>query len=91
MEEIDLKNPDGVLRALKAHQAGTHVFSIPFAEPGPGWLERVPLVTKSGRELSDADIEALADEAERGYCVAPDASVPSDICGHTLPCPEHGA
>jgi hypothetical protein len=29
-----------------------------------------PYVTKSGRVLSDADIEALADEAERGYDVS---------------------
>jgi len=28
-----------------------------------------PFTTKTGRVLSDADIEALADEAERGYDV----------------------
>jgi hypothetical protein len=28
-----------------------------------------PLVTKAGKVLADADIEALADEAERGYDV----------------------
>jgi ribbon-helix-helix CopG family protein len=28
-----------------------------------------PYTTKTGRNLSDADIEALADEAERGYDV----------------------
>lgn len=33
-------------------------------EPG------LPLVTKSGRVLTDADIEALADEAEAGYDVS---------------------
>lgn len=33
-------------------------------------LRRKPLYrTKSGRVLTDADIEALADEAERGYDV----------------------
>jgi hypothetical protein len=26
-----------------------------------------PFITRSGRELTDEDIEALADEAERGY------------------------
>lgn len=29
-----------------------------------------PYVTKTGRVLTDADIEALADEAERGYDVS---------------------
>jgi hypothetical protein len=32
-----------------------------------------PLVTKTGRVLTDEDIEDLADEAERGYEVLPDA------------------
>jgi hypothetical protein len=33
-------------------------------------LDRTQLVTKSGKVLTDADIEALADEAERGYDVS---------------------
>lgn len=35
-----------------------------------------PYVTKTGRELSDADIQALADEAERGYDVSHLLAVP---------------
>jgi len=31
--------------------------------------EAQPMVTKSGRVLTDADVQALADEAERGYDV----------------------
>jgi hypothetical protein len=30
-----------------------------------------PIVTKTGRVLTDADIQALADEAEAGYPVCP--------------------
>jgi hypothetical protein len=29
-----------------------------------------PFITKTGKVLTDADIEALADEAERGYDVS---------------------
>jgi hypothetical protein len=29
--------------------------------------DNTPLVTKTGKVLTDEDIEALADEAERGY------------------------
>ncbi|MGW5360557.1 hypothetical protein [Actinopolymorpha pittospori] len=36
------------------------------AAKGDGW-DPGPFVTKSGRVLTDADIEALANEAERGY------------------------
>ena len=32
-------------------------------------LAEEPYVTKTGKVLSDSDIEALADEAERGYDV----------------------
>jgi hypothetical protein len=40
-----------------------------------GWLKHhVPAVTETGRVLADADFEALADEAERGYDVPGGAS-----------------
>jgi hypothetical protein len=59
--------------------------------------------TKSGKYLSDADIQALADEAEQGYCVEVletlhgsfvrrDGTITDTytvLCGHPLPCPEH--
>lgn len=34
-----------------------------------GWPERIPLRTATGRVLTDADVQALADEAELGYDV----------------------
>ena len=43
------------------------------APPHAGRRERareVPIRTKTGKVLTDADIEALADEAERGYDIS---------------------
>lgn len=34
-----------------------------------------PFITKTGKVLTDADIEALADEAERGYDVEPTRAI----------------
>lgn len=47
-----------------------------FREEMAGYA-RGPYRTKTGRELSDAEIEALADEAERGYDVADLAALQS--------------
>ena len=60
-------------------------------------------VTKSGKVLTDADLQALADEAERGYCTeagsrrvrtraTPDSPWVDEQgwCGNPLPCPIHG-
>lgn len=44
------------------------------------------LRTKTGKILTDADIQALADEAEIGYCVT---SVGGKLCGNVLPCAVH--
>lgn len=65
-------------------------------------VDRVVAVTKTGLGLTNADIEALAAEAKRGYCVAEigargagDQRFPlgpdgQRLCGHVLPCPDHG-
>lgn len=57
------------------------------------------LRTKSGKVVSDEDIERWAAEAERGYCVElddegtmksrHDENEPTR-CGRPLPCPKHG-
>ena len=52
-------------------------------------LDCAPLVTKTGRVLTDADIEALADEAGRGYCVTRWGPGNSLLCGLVMPCPIH--
>lgn len=49
-----------------------------------------PIVTKTGKVLTDADIAALADEAERGYCVTRWGPGNSLLCGLPMPCPIHG-
>lgn len=51
--------------------------------------EDEPIVTKTGKVLTDADIEALADEAERGYCVTRWGPGNSLVCGLPMPCPIH--
>ena len=59
--------------------------------------EDEPLVTKTGKVLADADIEALAAEAERGYCVVKIGTAAGGegrrrgdiLCGRSLPCPVH--
>ena len=44
-----------------------------------------PIVTKTGKVLTDADIEALADEAEAGYDVSHLRPKPLDIARLPLP------
>lgn len=46
-----------------------------------------PYETMTGRTLTEADIEKLAAEAERGYCVE---KVDGALCGQPLPCWAHG-
>lgn len=62
-----------------------------------------PLVTKTGKVLTDAEIAELSAEAERGYCVVrigTASEVPGDsprrarrggaiLCGRPLPCSTH--
>lgn len=61
-------------------------------------IDRVVAVTKTGRGLTDSDIQALSAEAERGYCLVPvgvregtgTRRMGGDVwCGHVLPCPHH--
>jgi hypothetical protein len=46
-------------------------------------------VTATGRVLSDADIDALAEEANRGYCTAYRTAPAAGRCWRPLPCDEH--
>ena len=52
------------------------------------WTDYDLPVTNTGRIMKDSEIEALADEAERGYCVVPLLNE-DRICGRGLPCPVH--
>jgi hypothetical protein len=51
------------------------VESAAVAGRDQGLAAAAPMVTRTGRVLTDADIEALAAEAEAGYDVTPDAAV----------------
>lgn len=47
--------------------------------------------TKTGRVLGDEEIEALADEAEKGYCVEyARKGTGTGTCGRPLPCDRPG-
>lgn len=47
--------------------------------------------TKSGTKLTEDDLRRLADEAERGYCVAIVETADHRVrCFRPLPCPIHG-
>lgn len=51
-------------------KAATWALVIP-SEPTVDYCdEHKPLVTKSGRIMTDAEVEALAEEAERGYDIS---------------------
>lgn len=47
----------------------SHAADFPWPPPEPARLvpDDGPMVTKTGRALTDADVSALADAAERGY------------------------
>jgi hypothetical protein len=68
--------PDGTVphswdpdNALTRYRPGHPADDPQDAEDDPGDPAPAVLRTKTGRVLTDADIEALADEAERGYDV----------------------
>jgi hypothetical protein len=59
-------HPDCPLNNVDAKAARDELFSlIRYENPG-----EVVAVTKSGRQMTHRDFEALADEAERGYDVS---------------------
>jgi hypothetical protein len=73
-----LRKPTETGPLLSCRRCGVNKGEVSETRPCPGDVQVVlradtadpPLVTKTGKVLTDEDIEALADEAEQGYDVS---------------------